>query len=435
MARALIIGGWMTGFGDVEQGAALIERAMEAARDSGDEWAMAYATRTLGHQRMLRTDHLAVALMRQARSAAERIGDQTLLLETRLWEGHILAMLGEGRAAHGVLDGVFEQFQELGNTFLGAVAAGDAGLAAAVCGDDHRARELTERALDLAGGHASPALSVPLLAYRGLVGWLAGDLTNAEAAFREAIAIGFPPALSWLSDTHTAALAAVLVAGGRGDDAREVLDQLRAAVPQTIAMTWSTIARARLAVADGALDTAEDLAHEALEHAIHAHDVMTSADAFEVLAALRAQTSPRDSTRLIGAAQRLRDETGCMRRRGDAGDHRHLLERLADALGEDAYQTALAEGASMELEAAASWVTRARGRRGRPLAGWASLTPTEAKVANLVVEGLTNAQIGERLLIGTGTVKTHLAHVFNKLGLASRAQLAAAVTRHRQPTS
>ena len=97
-------------------------------------------------------------------------------------------------------------------------------------------------------------------------------------------------------------------------------------------------------------------------------------------------------------------------------------------LGEDAYQTALAEGASMELEAAASWVTRARGRRGRPLAGWVSLTPTAAKVANLVVEGLTNAQIGEQLLIGTGTVKTHLAHVFNKLKLASRAQLAAAVT-------
>jgi len=43
--------------------------------------------------------------------------------------------------------------------------------------------------------------------------------------------------------------------------------------------------------------------------------------------------------------------------------------------------------------------------------------------------GLTNPEVGERLFIGWGTVKTHLAHVFTKLGIATRSELAAEATR------
>jgi DNA-binding CsgD family transcriptional regulator len=69
-----------------------------------------------------------------------------------------------------------------------------------------------------------------------------------------------------------------------------------------------------------------------------------------------------------------------------------------------------------------------RGRRGarkRPQLGWESLTGTERRVVDLVVEGLSNPQIGERLYVSRRTVQTHLAHVFTKLGISSRAQLAA----------
>ena len=60
-----------------------------------------------------------------------------------------------------------------------------------------------------------------------------------------------------------------------------------------------------------------------------------------------------------------------------------------------------------------------------PTVGWASLTPTESKVVELVAGGLTNPQIAERLLMSRGTVKTHLSHVFDKLGVATRSELAA----------
>jgi DNA-binding CsgD family transcriptional regulator len=70
-----------------------------------------------------------------------------------------------------------------------------------------------------------------------------------------------------------------------------------------------------------------------------------------------------------------------------------------------------------------------RGSRGRPTIGWDSLTPTEREVVRLAVEGLTNAQIGERLFISRRTVETHLSHVFGKVGVSSRVQLAAEAGR------
>ncbi|WP_396446987.1 response regulator [Actinomadura sp.] len=48
------------------------------------------------------------------------------------------------------------------------------------------------------------------------------------------------------------------------------------------------------------------------------------------------------------------------------------------------------------------------------------LSAREAQVLALVAEGLTNAQIGERLYIGQATVKTHLLRIFAKLGVSDR---------------
>jgi DNA-binding CsgD family transcriptional regulator len=71
-----------------------------------------------------------------------------------------------------------------------------------------------------------------------------------------------------------------------------------------------------------------------------------------------------------------------------------------------------------------------RGRRDRPQVGWRSLTPAEQAIATLVAQGLSNPQIGDRLYVSRRTVQTHLAHMFAKLDINSRAQLAAAVTQH-----
>ena len=65
-----------------------------------------------------------------------------------------------------------------------------------------------------------------------------------------------------------------------------------------------------------------------------------------------------------------------------------------------------------------------RGPRRRPTSGWASLTPTEVQIAALAAEGLTNPQIAERLFVSRSTVKTHLEHIYAKLDIAGRTELA-----------
>jgi DNA-binding CsgD family transcriptional regulator len=68
----------------------------------------------------------------------------------------------------------------------------------------------------------------------------------------------------------------------------------------------------------------------------------------------------------------------------------------------------------------------ARPRRSA-LSGPGALTPAEHRVAQLAAEGHGNRAIAERLYVTQRTVETHLTHVFQKLGISSRAELAAAL--------
>jgi DNA-binding CsgD family transcriptional regulator len=75
-----------------------------------------------------------------------------------------------------------------------------------------------------------------------------------------------------------------------------------------------------------------------------------------------------------------------------------------------------------------------RGRRPRRAGrvGWESLTPAERTVVELAIDGLTNGSIARRLHVSAGTVKTHLAHVYTKLGVANRTELANVALRSRE---
>jgi DNA-binding NarL/FixJ family response regulator len=57
-----------------------------------------------------------------------------------------------------------------------------------------------------------------------------------------------------------------------------------------------------------------------------------------------------------------------------------------------------------------------------PPAGLTELTERELDVFRLVARGLSNAEIGQELFISETTVKTHVTHVFQKLGLRDRVQ-------------
>jgi DNA-binding CsgD family transcriptional regulator len=62
--------------------------------------------------------------------------------------------------------------------------------------------------------------------------------------------------------------------------------------------------------------------------------------------------------------------------------------------------------------------------------GWPSLTQSEAGVADLVADGLTNREVANRLFVSPYTVDAHLRHIYRKLGIRSRVELTRVVAEH-----
>jgi DNA-binding CsgD family transcriptional regulator len=246
-------------------------------------------------------------------------------------------------------------------------------------------------------------------------------------------------AATWLAGRALPRLGAILAAAGRTEEAVAVLDRAvevaqHLRMPGPLAEAYA--AQAELAAADPeGLLRAVELHHAALtvrvDHRLRAVQI----DSLEALARVGAATQPTpDDVRVLYAAGTARTNIGLPR---GADLHRvydTTTAKLRRALGATAFDRAAAEGVRLTLDQAVEYARRARGRRGRPATGWSSLTPTELEVVRLVAEGLTNPQIGARLLMSRGTVKTHLSHIFTKLDTTNRAQLAAAaIGRGQRP--
>ena len=78
---------------------------------------------------------------------------------------------------------------------------------------------------------------------------------------------------------------------------------------------------------------------------------------------------------------------------------------------------------------------QSHGDEVRVTLGWDSLTESERQVAELVAQGHSNREIGERLYMSHRTVGSHLYRIFPKLGLRSRVELACIVVERSIATA
>jgi predicted ATPase/class 3 adenylate cyclase/DNA-binding CsgD family transcriptional regulator len=196
-------------------------------------------------------------------------------------------------------------------------------------------------------------------------------------------------------------------------------------------LAWALTTRARVAMTQGEPEQAERDAYEALACAARAEAYQPLPDILECVASLAGEVgSYWEAARLFGAAQSIRQRTGAVRLTIYDADHHSWTATVRDGMGESDFQSAWAEGSALSIEEAIAYAQRGRGERKRPTSGWESLTPTERDVIRLVSQGLANKDIATRLFVSPRTVQSHLTHVYTKLGLTSRVQLAQEAARH-----
>jgi non-specific serine/threonine protein kinase len=147
-----------------------------------------------------------------------------------------------------------------------------------------------------------------------------------------------------------------------------------------------------------------------------------------------AQRQARRAARLLGAAAVLREMTGAPPTLAERRQQELMLQRIREALTPGGLAREEALGRAMSLEEAMKYALD----RSQPAARTLPLSERELHVARLVARGLTNRQVAEVLSLTRRTVATHLEHIFAKLGLQTRAELAAWMVRHElaelQPT-
>ncbi len=428
LARALTACGYIASYFDAAAARAYLAEAIGLARDLGDPWRLSQILVAQAVAALAAGDPIALrAAGQEGRDLADAIGDRFTSRRCRFG-------LGVAQVSKGDLAGAVAQFAAVGDE---AEAAHDEiwradslalrGVALAYQGDTAAARAAADAAVEAATelGGAKVGLAYWALAIAALA---AGDAPTAldatEAAWPHVSALPQAAALGRLYKAQAALVGGDLVAARRWAD--DAVSTTTGAV-----LSDALSARARVAIAQGEPDQAERDAHDALARAAELEAYLFIPDILECLAALAGQDdSRREAARLFAAASSIRQRIGAVRFKIYDAGYQASVAALRDILGEKDFDSAWAEGAALSIEEAIAYAWRGRGERKRPTSGWASLTPTERDVVRLVSEGLANNDIATRLFVSPRTVQTHLTHVYTKLGLTSRVQLAQEAARH-----
>ncbi|MGN6168643.1 MAG: helix-turn-helix transcriptional regulator, partial [Solirubrobacteraceae bacterium] len=429
MARALTACGLVAGYSDRDVAQSYFAEAIGLARAIGDRWRLSQILALQAQGMAVAGDPLAArAVAEEGRDLADAIGDKSNSRQCRFWLGLTQGAGGDLAGSIERLGDVAAECETAHDEMWRVISLGSRGTFLAYRGEAESARAAAEATLEAGEGLGEMfvGLGYQIMAVAALA---AGDGAQAqeacEAASKHMSVVGEMGAM-WRYWGAEAALA-----GGDLAAARAWADEAVSATKGCY-LSWALTGRARVLMAHGEPRQAESDAHDALTRAAETHVHGCVPDPLEILADLACEAgSHREATRLFGAAQSIRQRTGVVRFKVYEPGYQASVTALRDALGESDFDATWAEGAALSTEEAIAYAQRGHGERKRPASGWESLTPAERDVVRLVSEGLANKDIAARLFVSPRTVQNHLTHVYTKLGLTSRMQLAQEAARHR----
>jgi DNA-binding CsgD family transcriptional regulator len=372
------------------------------------------------------TDGRPAATSFLKRAATEFAGDAATVDEVRRWGwlatvGAVVVWDYENCVAIAERD--VQLAREAGALTVLAVALNILTQAVAMSGDFTRAEQLIEEANLVTDATGTQVLQYGALYLRAFQGRAADVARLGDATTREANASGQGTALEFVD------LANAVICNGTGRS-REAIAPAQAAAdatPELVVAGWALLELIEAAARSGELE----IANRALERLADRNVVDKTDWGCGVEARSRALLADDASAESLyrEAIQRLertalRPELArahllygeWLRRRDRELDARRELHAAHDQFTEIGME-AFAERARGELNAAGEKVEK------RVLETRDDLTPQERQIARLASDGLTNPEIGSRLVLSQRTVEWHLSKVFAKLGVRSRRDL------------
>ncbi len=181
---------------------------------------------------------------------------------------------------------------------------------------------------------------------------------------------------------------------------------------------------------------------EALDEAVAIGDPLMLVSVAERVAQFAGTIAPGAAAQLVGTATAVREARRVPVPASELGEMEILVRSLRQRLGEDAFTAEVTTGAQHSLDDA---IETARSVLGRMIAAVASahltqpmpsagathdLSPREIEVLALLTSGLPDREIAEILQISRRTVATHITHIYDKIGISSRAGAAAWAVRN-----
>ncbi|WP_020499187.1 ATP-binding protein [Sciscionella marina] len=315
---------------------------------------------------------------------------------------------------------------------------------AAVQGDAEVADNHLRECLDVTERIGDDHGRARALQFQGTAEQIRGDLEAARDLLVTAVQghekVGHDDVLTVLCSAQLAFVHCVLGETDKALDHATTAIALGRRRDERFATSWALWTRGLIAWSTGDFDDAAQILREAIELKRSLRDWLGTAACVELLAWLAAETGDHRRVALfLGIGHGLCGELGSSPLFGDVTltETRERYERIArKARGGPNFDKDLASGESLDRERAIAYVLTvdaATGNAESPSAPEGLLTRREREVIQLIVNGMTNKEIAQSLVISRRTVEGHVERALVKTGFRSRSQLAAWFANERAP--
>jgi predicted ATPase/class 3 adenylate cyclase/DNA-binding CsgD family transcriptional regulator len=377
---------------DFDRAEALYQESLVLYRELGDTRGSAFSLSGLSGGAMRKGNNYALgrSLLEESLTLYREVGDKEAIAWSLMGLADIASIQGDYTRGSALFEESLAIFRELGNKRGIANTLKQSALWLFVAqGDQAIVRARLEESLAM---FRELGFKDGMAFYYWTSGWIAlgqGDPATAHALVEQSLAL-------W----------------------REMGDRWR--------VIWALAILGRIEAYRGDFAAARALHEESLAEASRFNDLWLIAFCLEGLASVVAARGERAwAAHLWGVAESMRESSGIPISPVERVDYEPAVAAACNHLGEQAFAAAWAKGRSMTLKQVLLAPEPATGQpstsTAKPSPRYpAGLTAREVEVLRLVAQGLSDAQVAERLVISPRTVNTHLTSIYTKLGVDSR---------------